>query len=333
MTDAKRLFQRALAATSAALSLSVPARAIDLKVMTFNIRYASNQTDWNARKAQVIGIIKNNAPDLVGLQEALRMQMNDLEAGLPEYAVLGVGRDDGKTAGEYAAIFYRTSVFTVDTTGNYWLSSTPEVPGSKPADAGSIRINTWARFQHTASGRYLYYNNTHWDNVSASARLLGAQLIAGRIAARAHKEDPVIFTCDCNAGINDAPVRYMQGANGSPLTLASAFERLHPNDPQSATYHNFTGATAGSPIDFIMTADSVAVLQASILHDHVGTQYPSDHFPVMAGLRIGTPVAVRHAGVETGPRPAWERMRGLFRLGRAYFGLDGKRARPDAAER
>ena len=294
--------------------------------MSFNIRYATNATDWNNRRALVIGVIQTHAPDVVGLQEALRSQLNDMRTGLPGYGELGVGRDDGRTAGEYSAILYRTAAFAVDTSGTYWLSPTPEVPGSRAPGAGSIRINTWARLRHLATGRYFYFNSTHWDNVSASARLLGARLIADRIAARPHR-DPVIVACDCNEIISQEAVRYMLGAGGSPVALNSAYHKAHPaDDPQSATYHNFTGNTAGRPIDHVFYSDSLPVLSASILRDRSGSQYPSDHFPVLTTLRLGGPLPI--GGFSRKKRNTTERVM-AGDLGWGVYLEAGSRLRPD----
>jgi endonuclease/exonuclease/phosphatase family metal-dependent hydrolase len=317
MRMANRISAFILAAMTA---FAADSKAADFKFMTFNIRYASNATDWNNRKAQVIGVIQDHSPDVVGLQEALRSQLNDMTAALTAYGELGVGRNDGKTAGEYSAIYYKKSLFAVDTTSTYWLSNTPETPGSIAPGAGSIRINTWARFRHLASGRHFYFNNSHWDNVSASARMLGARLIAERIANRAHRQDPVVFTCDCNEQISQEAVRYMLGQGGSPVALTSAYHKVYPaDDPQSATYHNFTGNTAGRPIDHIFYSDSLSALSASIIRDHVGSQYPSDHFPVLSTIRVPTPVPIR--------RVQLFRPQGEPRDGGSFFLPDGKSLR------
>ena len=313
------------------LAPSTPA-ALDLKIMTFNIRNGGDRPDWDKRKAQVFDLFKTKAPDLAGLQEAFRYQLDEMKAANPEYGELGVGRDDGKTAGEYSALLYRKSAFTVDTSGTYWLSSTPDVPGSKFPGAGSIRINTWARLRHTATGKYFYFNSSHWDNVSDPARKLAGQVIADRIAKRAHKEDPVIAVCDCNTGDTDPAVRYLLGEGGSPLKFYSVYSKLYPSDMNSATFHDFKGVTAGRPIDHILTFDSVQALDATIIRDHIGTVYPSDHYPLMATLRINVPVTALEGRPAAGKPGAGKHRAGnsgdgahfrAMKSGRVYLLPDG----------
>jgi len=118
-----------------------------LKVMTYNIRY-HNHSDgvngWNKRKEKVVELILKNNPDVLGIQEALHSQMKDLCKLLKDYAYVGVGRDDGKEKGEYVAIFYKKSRLKVVKSGSFWLSETPETPGSMGWDAACTRMATWA---------------------------------------------------------------------------------------------------------------------------------------------------------------------------------------------
>lgn len=260
--------------------------ALDLKVMTFNIRNGGDRTDWNNRKAQVFALIDTSRPDVVGMQEVFKYQLDELLAALPGYTSVGVGRDDGKTAGEYSPIFFRTALFHADTSSTFWLSDTPETPGSKVPGAGNPRIDTWARLRHIGTGRTFYFHASHWDNVSAEARRLSAKLIAKRIAERKYKEDPVVFVCDCNAQPDDEPVRYLLGEGGSPIDFHSAYTELHPGVAASATFNGFRGDTLGKPIDHILSFDSVPAVDARILRDHIGSQYPSDHYPLIATLRF-----------------------------------------------
>jgi endonuclease/exonuclease/phosphatase family metal-dependent hydrolase len=266
--------------------IPVSVQAADFKLMTFNIRNGGDKADWNARKAQVFALVKNNAPDAAGMQEVFKYQLDELLAALPGYAAVGVGRDDGKTAGEYSPIFYRTSVFQVDTSGTFWLSATPEVPGSKVPGAGNTRIDTWARLRHIATGKSFYFHSSHWDHVAEDARLLSAKLIAQRIVDRKFKQDPVVFVCDCNAVATEAPMKYLTGQGGSPLAFQSAYDKLHHGVAASATFNDFKGDTLGQPIDHIMSFDSIPALDARILRDHIGSQYPSDHYPLLATLRF-----------------------------------------------
>ena len=279
-------FRKWIVFTAIAFWATGVGQALDLKIMTFNIRNGSDHADWNNRRAQVFALLKSSAPDIAGMQEVYKYQLDELLAALPGYAALGVGRDDGKTAGEYSPIFYRTALFKVDTSATFWLSETPEIAGSKVPGAGSIRIDTWARLRHIQSGQTFYFHSTHWDNVSVEAQLLGAKLIAQRILDRKYKQDPVLFVCDCNALADEAPVRYMLGDSGSPIAFYDAYLTLHPGVPGSASFNGFKGDTLGQPIDHIMSFDSIPALDARLIRDHIGAQYPSDHYPLMATLRI-----------------------------------------------
>ena len=136
------------AGTLPALSQQVPASE-PLTVMSFNIRYSTaNDGDnhWRLRREFLFDVVREAAPDLVGLQEALNDQVQELIAALPQYGVVGVGRDDGRTRGEYAGILYRRDRFRVSDAGTFWFSDTPEVVASRSWGNSITRICTWARF-------------------------------------------------------------------------------------------------------------------------------------------------------------------------------------------
>ncbi|MGK3998051.1 endonuclease/exonuclease/phosphatase family protein [Sorangium sp. So ce1024] len=275
------------------------AAPMDLDVMTFNIRYA-NRGDganaWPNRREMVYQVIRDADPDVLGLQEALRSQLDDLRRALP-YAEIGVGRDDGVEAGEYSAILYDAERFDVDESGTFWLSDTPEVPGSRSFGNVVVRICTWARLVEKRSGRGFYFFNTHLDHESQPSRARSVELIAGRIAERAHP-DPVILTGDFNAGERNPAVRYIKGEAArasegtapvpSPPGYVDTFRVLYPDEAPVGTFHQFNGAVDGDKIDFIFAqpAPVTEVLAAGIIRDNRDGMYPSDHFPVTARLRL-----------------------------------------------
>lgn len=267
--------------------------------MTFNIRYA-NRADgvnyWANRREMVYQVIRDASPDVIGLQEALRSQLDDLRGALP-YAELGVGRDDGAEAGEYSAILYAADRFDIGESGTFWLSDTPDVPGSRSFGNVVVRICTWARLVDRSSGRGFYLFNTHLDHESQPSRARSVELIAGRIAERAHP-DPVILTGDFNAGESNPAVLYIKGeapraSEGTAPVPASpglvdTFRVLYPNEGQVGTFHEFSGVRTGAKIDFIFAqpAPAAEVLEAEIIRDNQDGLYPSDHFPVTARLRL-----------------------------------------------
>jgi endonuclease/exonuclease/phosphatase family metal-dependent hydrolase len=115
-----------------------------VNVMSFNIRYdnpGDKENAWPNRKEMVAATIRFHKIDIAGLQEALSHQVKDLEKLLPEYGWFGVGRDDGRQAGEFAPVFYRKDRFKILHRSTFWLSETPEKPG-KAWDAALPRIVT-----------------------------------------------------------------------------------------------------------------------------------------------------------------------------------------------
>ena len=155
-----------------------------LEVMTFNIRLdapSDSANNWKYRKDNVCRMIAYYQPDLLGMQEVCHNQMEDLKQGLPQYTALGVGRDDGKEAGEYCPIFFNTGRFTLVEYGNFSLSEQPETIGIKGWDASYNRITTWAILQEKSNGKKLVFFNTHLDNDGAIARKEGVQLILNKI--------------------------------------------------------------------------------------------------------------------------------------------------------
>ena len=288
--------------------------SIELRAMSFNIRYGAaddGENRWENRRKMVFDVVGDNHPDVVGLQEALRFQIDEIRKALPAYGEIGVAREDGKTEGEYCAILYRHDRFDIDESGTFWLSDTPEVPGSSHWGNACVRICTWARFVEKKSGGAFYLYNTHMDHVSQPSREKSAVLLAQRIGDRRHV-DPFVLTGDFNAGENNAVIMYLKGktalggpaspasimpAEGgqneakstNPVPMADTFRVLHPNAKEAGTAHKFRGSSQDNKIDYVLTPPEVQVLEAQILHDNIGGRYPSDHFPVTARLRL--PVA------------------------------------------
>src|SRR5690606_17079954 len=198
----------------------------ELHVMSFNIRYGSaddGPNHWDLRKDFLASVVAEVSPDVIGLQEALHHQIEFLLGRLPEYAMLGVGRDDGKRAGEYTAILYRRDRLTVEDSGTFWFSDTPEVPGSTSWGNTITRICTWARFT-TQAGAPVYVYNLHLDHRSQPSREKSVALLRQRIEARTPKA-PFIVTGDFNAGESN-PVIAAMTAGGF---VRDSFRVLHPD--------------------------------------------------------------------------------------------------------
>lgn len=282
-----------------------------VRIMSFNIRHAAGLDElllppngWLnlsdpllGRRHRVLSAIEDYGPDLLGVQEAFFVQVDDLLGGfdgrrLEGYAFSGVGRDDGQLQGETTGIFYRPDRFTLLDEGTFWLSSTPDVPGTVFAGSGSIRIASWVKLHDAQSRSDLLVLNTHWDNVSSSSRLQSAVLIRQQLADLAEGL-PLIVMGDLNATETSSAVSTLRGAaanDGAP-PLVDAYREVFPvRGPLEATYHNFTGSTAGSRIDYILHSPEWTAQQAAIVRTTYGGLYPSDHFPVTATLQIAVAV-------------------------------------------
>jgi endonuclease/exonuclease/phosphatase family metal-dependent hydrolase len=269
--------------------------ALQLNITTSNIRFDSPDDGvnvWPERKALLFHVLKAQAFDSAGLQEALAGQLADFAQAMPEYGQVGVGRNDGKTKGEYSAILYSREHYEVISSGTFWFSETPEVPGSKTWGNTLPRICTWARLRHLDSGRTYYHYNVHLDSESQPSREKSAQLLAARIAARAEQGDPVILTGDFNAEPDNVAVRYLLGsqdidATPTPFKVEDAWLRLHPDNPLATTSHKFKGGTTGGDhIDYVMFGAGVTAASVSIDTTHADAVYPSDHYPVSAVLEL-----------------------------------------------
>ena len=255
-----------------------------LRVASFNIRY-HNPNDgehaWPNRVDRVASTILFNQADLIGMQEALKDQVMDLEHALPGYSWVGVGRDDGKEEGEYAPIFYKTTRFELLDSGTFWLSQTPDVPGSKDWDAALTRIATWARFKEQATSKEFFLFNTHFDHRGAVAREKSAALIANQVV-RLSGSTPAIVTGDFN---------FVETTPGYAVLTESLRDAMyHTEQPHHGPTGTFSGFEVGSDlknrIDYIFVTEQIDVLQHAILSDNWNGAYASDHLPVLATVRI-----------------------------------------------
>jgi len=277
---------------------TVAPNGLDIRVMSFNIRYGmadDGPNHWDKRKELVFEVIRKHDPSVIGLQEALGFQIDEICKALPQYAMIGVGRDDGKAKGEYSAILYRRERFEVEQGGTFWLSDTPEVPGSITWGNACTRICTWARFVERKTGRAFYHYNLHLDHISQPSREKSVVLLAERIRNRKRPE-PFVVSGDFNAGENNPAILFLKGkvtvpgkdnANvENPVPMVDTFRVLHPDANDVGTFNAFKGDKTGDKIDFILTTSDVQALDAQILHDNAEGRYPSDHFPITARLRF-----------------------------------------------
>ncbi len=264
-----------------------------VRAMTFNIRVDTiwdGFNGWSSRRDMVCDVISDCRPDILGLQEALKDQVDDVLEAVEGYEVIGVGRKDGRTRGEYNCILYRMDRFELIDSGTFWLSDKPDVPGSTTWGNFLARICTWGRFANKWTGRAFYVYNVHLDHFSQRSREKSVQLLARRLRARGH-QDPFIVTGDFNAGEKNDVIRYLKGraVNGlgkSPVVMVDTFRILHPRRENVGTRSGFAGVLDGSKIDYILAGPYMRVLEADIVRRDWAGRYPSDHFPVTATLLI-----------------------------------------------
>lgn len=275
--------------------------SLELTLVSFNIRYENpDEKDWRAwpnRIDRVIGTIRELDPDVFGVQEAFHGQAADLRASLPDYAFHGVGREDGRRGGEYAAVFFLRDRFEPSEAGHFWLSDHPEQPGSRTWGNSYPRMVTWLRLIDRASGRGFYVFNTHYDHQNQRSREFGSELLGSRIDSRSRPDEPVVLLGDFNATEGNPAVDYFTGKTVSlggrsvPARrepLLDTFQINHPGVRNRRTLHFWQGHGDGwAKVDHIFVSRGAHVDASGIRRAENRESQPSDHFPVWARVRWG----------------------------------------------
>ena len=268
--------------TSFILIFSLSAESQSFKVMTYNFRYATESDGinaWSKRKDRVYALLRKYDPDIIGIQEALASQLDDIIQALPEYAYVGVGREDGKKAGEFSALLYKKEKFQAIDHNTFWLSEQPDQPGSKSWDAALTRVATWASLREIKSGKTLFVLNTHFDHIGKEARFESANLIKEKLPALA-KGLPVIVTGDFNHQRNDPPYQVM--------IRKDKFQLIDPA-PKDVPGTFCTFAVDSQPcvgIDYIYHSPHWKSGNYAVIRDNDGSNYPSDHLPVIVDVSL-----------------------------------------------
>jgi endonuclease/exonuclease/phosphatase family metal-dependent hydrolase len=265
----------------------VPGRAEEtrLTVMTYNLRFATETPPnaWSARRPLLCEVIRRAAPDVIGTQEGLYGQLQDMAEDLPGYTWIGLGREGG-SRGEFAAVFYRTDRLLPVAYDHFWLSETPQVIGSATWGNRYVRMVTWVRFRDRKTGAEFYFWNTHFDHEVVVAREKSAGLLKRRIEAVCGGT-PVLVVGDFNA-----PAQ--QSAPYSILTdgdfLLDAWLKAPQRQGEGlGTFNGFGKTPDGRErIDWILFRGGWQAESAAIITDKKGDQYPSDHYPVTAVVRL-----------------------------------------------
>lgn len=273
-----------LLAASCAAPASAPKDAPPLRVMTFNVRYGTakdGDNHWDKRKELCASRVTLFDPDLLGLQESLDFQNAFILGKLKDFGQVGVGRDDGKDKGEFSTLMYRKERFELVESGTFWLSETPETPGSKSWDSSLPRIASWALLRdRKAGGRELVALNTHFDHRGPTARLESAKRIRSFLTAKA-KGRPVVVTGDFNAGPGSAPYKALMDPGIDTLALTDVYASVYAANPEPSQGTTNAFKEAGTTrIDWILCSKQFTPRAAAIDRHREGPLFPSDHFPV-----------------------------------------------------
>lgn len=256
-----------------------------LRVMSFNIRYGTardGDNAWPHRKQLVIDTIRQCRPAILGIQEALKFQLDELLGAFPHLTQVGVGRDDGDQQGEFSAILYDAQRLVPIDNGTFWFSETPQQPGSTAWRAQLPRICSWLRCRDKLSGEAFYVYNLHWDHMSRLSRINSAKLLAERISERTDTTAPVIVTGDFNADESSEEFQSLiHRAN-----LRDTYRVQHPNADNVGTFNGFRGRSGGPKIDAVLVSEPWQVVDAQIVRSSDDGRYPSDHFPVTATISL-----------------------------------------------
>lgn len=266
--------------------------AFEIDALSFNIRFDTSkdgENAWPNRKEMVGQWVKSESPDVIGLQEALRHQIDDIKKIATAYSEYGVGRDDGKSRGEHCTILYLKKRFSLDKSdcGTFWFSDTPEKIASKSWGNEIPRICTWARFIDKKTDKGFYVYNVHYDHRSQPSRLGASELIIQRISKRKRSNEPIILMGDFNASENNPAIKIFKD---EPLNLVDTFRVVKPDEKMVKTFHGFRGGSfSGGKIDHVFMLPKMGkVSSAEIVRVNKEKRYLSDHYPVRAKLSFIT---------------------------------------------
>jgi endonuclease/exonuclease/phosphatase family metal-dependent hydrolase len=267
-------------------SVSPAKEPVQLRLMTYNIRLdlaSDGVNSWSQRRDWVASQVQWLNPDIFGMQEVLPNQKADLIAGLPQYTVIGGGRDNGSDKGEASPIGFNTKRFDLLDNGLFWLSATPDVP-SMGWDAAYKRVATWARLRIHGTKQVVLAVNTHWDNEGVIARRESANQIARWIKSNTKRCERVMLFGDFNSETDSEPLQNIRASLG--LRDARAVTKSAPIGP-TATFNDFRNPPEDSrAIDHFLSGEGIEVERYLVLSQLIDGRWPSDHFPVVIDTTI-----------------------------------------------
>ena len=258
---------------------------VEIKAMSYNIRLdvkSDGENQWDKRKERVATLLNYYEADFIGLQEVLHHQKEYLTASLTKYSVTGVGRDDGKEAGEYSCIYYRNDKYQILETATFWLSTTPELP-SKGWDAALNRVCTYGLFKNRKTKQKIWVFNTHFDHVGKTARLESAKLIFQKINTINQRGYPVILTGDFNSKPEEAPAQYLQSVMQNSREKSVV---VHGNSDTWNAFHFNEKPNGCIDYIFLNSSNKFIPLKFATITDSYDMKYISDHFPILATILL-----------------------------------------------
>ncbi|MBD1387601.1 endonuclease/exonuclease/phosphatase family protein [Mucilaginibacter rigui] len=261
-------------------------RAQQFKFGTYNLRNANGGDStagngWGQRYPWITKLMLFEDVDIFGTQEGKHHQLVNMADSMPGYKWLGIGRDDGKQAGEYSAIFYKSDKFKVLKTGNFWMSTVTDKP-NKGWDAALPRICTWAQFREIKTGFTFYFFNLHMDHIGVVARRESARLVLAKIKQMAGTM-PTILTGDFNVDQTSDSYAVINNSGLLKDSYVLSPIKLAPSD----TFNEFNANTAGDKrIDHIFVTKQFKVKRYGILTNTYHGRTPSDHYPVVAVMDV-----------------------------------------------
>lgn len=254
----------------------------DVSIMTYNIRMNTpndKENAWPERVDFLTTQVSYYAPDIMGVQEALPGQIENLNSKLENYSFIGKGRDANST-GEYSAIYYNHNKYKVENQNTFWLSETPTIL-SKSWDAALPRICTYGLFTNLKTGLQLWVFNTHLDHVGAVSRVESVKLIMQKIEEVNEKKIPVVFMGDLNVEPSSDVI------SQAKKSLEDTYEVANLTYGSVGTFNGFNyNKSADRRIDYIMVSKmpTLIVEKYAVFNESKDLRFPSDHFPVLVNL-------------------------------------------------
>jgi endonuclease/exonuclease/phosphatase family metal-dependent hydrolase len=260
-----------------------------IKVMTLNVRYDNPRDSLNAwpnRASIVCSFINSEKPEILGMQEVLLHQYEFLDSVLVDYSSVAVGRSDGVKAGEMNPVFFSKERFDLVRTKTFWLSSTPDVPGSMGWGASLPRIVTWVELVDKRTHDHLFFFNTHFAHDSDSARIMSAGIVLQSVDSIADGF-PFIITGDFNMLPESKGYAKLTGPNESVPLIKDSYRISYKNpDGPAYTFNGFSDKQGSGRIDYVFVKDGMKVMNNSTSVKKVKGVYISDHWPVVAVVSI-----------------------------------------------